>query len=61
VRKVGLVVIGLIGGFIIGIVAADIGYQLFGQVGAAVLNPFSLAIIGALVVLTVDTVQHRQR
>jgi uncharacterized membrane protein YeaQ/YmgE (transglycosylase-associated protein family) len=61
VRKVGIAVIGLIAGFIIGIVAADIGYQLFGQVGVVVLNPFSLAIIGAIVVLIVDPVQHRQR
>ena len=59
-RTVIMIMIGLVGGFIIGIVLADIGFQLFGRAGAAVISPYAVAVAGAIGAPIVDALfRHR--
>lgn len=59
-RTVLLAVLGLAGGFVVGVVVVDIGARAFGTPFAAVFNPITLAVIGAVAVPVVDLLARRR-
>ncbi|MQA88231.1 MAG: hypothetical protein GEV03_27330 [Streptosporangiales bacterium] len=58
-KVVGMVLLGLVGGFVVGIVVSDIGYRLFGTAGATALNPVTLAALGGIIAPVVYVLVRR--